>query len=848
MQRFYVLLLFILSIINLAHAQVDTDFWFAPPSISQGHGDRPLYIRVSSLDQGATIRVLQPARGNAELANFTIGANTTQTIDLTNQIDNLETSTADAVMKTGIRIQSSAPITAYYEEASTFNAEIFVLKGKNALGNRFIIPGQNTYDNSRDYAPTPNYSFDVVATQNSTVVTVKPTKPLVGHTKDTLITVKLNAGETYSFQKVTLLASDNPVGSIVESNKPIAITLKDDSDINGSCRDLIGDQMIPVKVAGMEYVVLKGFLSTSEFVFITATEDDTKIFISGSATPTTTLHTGQLYRYQLTTPSTYIVSNKVVYVIHVTGFGCELGMAVLPSITCKGSEQIAFTRSTSEFFGLNILVHKEGISHFLLNGSPSLISASQFTPVPGTNDSWYTAQLSFNTATIPVGQASTISNDLNSFQVGTINGDTQTTCRYGYFSSFATLFIGDDFNLCEGDVRILDAGAGKYSYVWSTGATTQTIDVKDAGQYFVKVEKDQCILYDTINVGVKKGVEDLGPDVAICPGEPSHIDGKENFSWLWSDGSTDRFLATTVLGKYWVSVIDDNGCTASDTIMVNQVVQHFDSGVAIRLNVVSIDTLKESNVMLRWTVTDSERTKRNRIFLYKRIAGAPMWEQLAIVPADNDSLVDANNATNEKIYEYYAGLAKPCGDPLLTSSVHNTILLTGEADTIKKIITLTWNSYQTWDDGVKRYELWRKLDDAPGYKFVAAVAGTENTFLSPSVTDGFEHHYIIRAIESSGESESWSNSVHFVFENNVFVPNVFTPQGDTFNQYFEITNIELYKNSRLTIVDRWGKVVFHATGYKSDWDGDGLVTGVYYYELDLRRKNKVLKGTVSILR
>src|SRR3569623_416974 len=107
MRKFYILLLFILPIINQTYAQVDTDFWFAPPSITSGHGDRPLYIRVSTLDQPATIRVMQPARGNVKLTNFTGGANTTRTIDLSNQIDNLETSLADAVMQTGIRITST---------------------------------------------------------------------------------------------------------------------------------------------------------------------------------------------------------------------------------------------------------------------------------------------------------------------------------------------------------------------------------------------------------------------------------------------------------------------------------------------------------------------------------------------------------------------------------------------------------------------------------------------------------------------------------------------------------------------------------------------------------------------
>lgn len=847
MRKFYFLIFFTVEIINHCSAQVDTEFWFAPPSITSGHGDRPIYLRISTLDQAATIRVLQPARGNVELSNFIIPANTTHTVDLTNQIDNLETSMPAAVMKTGIRIISSAPVTAYYEEASMLNAEIFVLKGRNAIGNKFIIPGQNAYNNSGAYSPTPYFSFDIVATQNSTVVTVKPSRPIFGHTQDTLIVVKLNAGETYSFRKVTQLATDNPVGSVVESNKPIAITLKDDSDINGACRDLIGDQMIPVKVAGMEYVVLKGFLTTNEFVFITATEDNTNVFVGGGNTPKT-LHRGELYRYQITNPSTYIVSDKIIYVIHVTGFGCELGMAVLPSINCKGSEQISFTRSTSEFFGLNILVRKEGISHFILNGSSTLLSASQFSPVPGTNDSWYTTQLSFNTTVIPVGQASLISNDQNSFQVGTINGDAQTTCRYGYFSSFSTLFIGDDFNICQGDITTIDAGPGKDSYLWSTGATTQKIDVEDAGEYFVKVEKDQCILYDTISIGVKKGIEDLGPDAAICVGDTSHIDGKENFSWQWSDGSTDRFLKTTTLGKYWVSVMDDNGCTASDTIMISELIQHFDNDVTIQLNFVSVDTTAEKNIRLAWRVTDSERTKSNRIFLYKRMAGTTEWQQVSTVPGDSDSFVDTDNFTSDKIYEYYAGLAKHCGDPLLMSKIHHTILLTGKADTTEKSISFTWSHYENWDTGVKRYELWRKLDDSPGYRFLAAVSGAENTFSSLLVADGFVHHYIIRAIESSGENESWSNSLEFRFENAVVIPTVFTPDGDKINQYFEITNIELYKNSRLTVIDRWGKVVYKATGYKSDWDGEGLGTGVYYYVLDLRKNNKVLKGVVSILR
>lgn len=848
MIRLYLLTFFILTTIFPCLAQVDTEFWFAPPEVSSGHGDSPIYLRISTLDKDATVRVIQPSRENRELANVVVPASTTHTINLSAELSNLETSVPASVMKTGIRIISSAPVTAYYEVGSAWNADIFALKGRNALGSKFVIPAQNFYDNSTDYFPTPYSSFDIVATANNTVIKIHPTKPVFGHTQEDVITVKLNAGETYSFRKTTTLAADNPAGTIVESTKPIAITIKDDSVINGGCRDLLGDQLVPVAVAGMEYVVLKGFLSTPEYLFITATEDNTEIFIGGNATPAANLNAGQVYRHPINVKSTYVLATKTIYVFHVTGFGCEMGLAILPSINCKGSQQIGFSRTTSEFFGLNVMVRKEGISHFRLNGASTLVPASGFTPVPGTNDKWYTAQFSFTTSQIPVGQASLISNDQHSFQLGIINGNAQTTCRYGYFSAFSSIFIGDDFDFCEGETPTIDAGPGKESYLWSTGATTQSIQINDSGEYWVKVEKEDCILYDTVSVKVKKGEVDLGPDIEICEGETTEIDGKENFSWHWSDGSTDRFISTSELGKYWVSVFDYTGCPASDTIIVSRLYHVFDESVQVKINRVSVDTTAEENIHLSWIVPEPERTSANMIFLYKRIFGADDWDLIASVPADSNLFTDTGNFTDDQVYEYYVSLSDPCVREQRFSNIHNTIRLTGIADTLTDVISFNWNHYQGWDAGVASYELWRKLDDQEGYSLISIIPGDQNSFSSVLGADGFDHNYVIRAVESSGNNESWSNNISFALQHPVYVPNIITPNGDEYNQFFYVSKIELYRNSELMVFDRWGSPVYKVRGYQNDWQGDGLSTGVYYYVLDLKRDNKILRGSLSIMR
>lgn len=83
------------------------------------------------------------------------------------------------------------------------------------------------------------------------------------------------------------------------------------------------------------------------------------------------------------------------------------------------------------------------------------------------------------------------------------------------------------------------------------------------------------------------------------------------------------------------------------------------------------------------------------------------------------------------------------------------------------------------------------------------------------------------------------------------ISNVFTPNGDGVNDTFVIPGLETYSDTELTIINRWGNVVYQKTNYKNDWDGSGLVEGTYFYVL--RAKNKAgvwdtYKGYLTLLR
>jgi hypothetical protein len=133
-----------------AFAQIDTEFWFAAPDISASTGlDRPAFLRIASFKDAGTVTISQPAGGGLPTQVINLPANSSASIDLTAWLNAIECTPGNTVQNKGIRIVSTAQISVYYEVNHTSrNPELFVLKGKNALGNNFYISSQNVGSNT----------------------------------------------------------------------------------------------------------------------------------------------------------------------------------------------------------------------------------------------------------------------------------------------------------------------------------------------------------------------------------------------------------------------------------------------------------------------------------------------------------------------------------------------------------------------------------------------------------------------------------------------------------------------------------------------------------------------------
>lgn len=124
-----------------------------------------------------------------------------------------------------------------------------------------------------------------------------------------------------------------------------------------------------------------------------------------------------------------------------------------------------------------------------------------------------------------------------------------------------------------------------------------------------------------------------------------------------------------------------------------------------------------------------------------------------------------------------------------------------------------------------------------------STSRTEAT--TPPLEPGY---YLIKLTvntRAAGTNCPEATSQYTVFVPNIQVPNIITPNGDNFNDYFVVNADQ--KGGKLEIFNRWGRKVQEYGSYQNNWNGEGQSDGVYYYYLTDKAGNKT-KGWVEIVR
>ena len=108
---------------------------------------------------------------------------------------------------------------------------------------------------------------------------------------------------------------------------------------------------------------------------------------------------------------------------------------------------------------------------------------------------------------------------------------------------------------------------------------------------------------------------------------------------------------------------------------------------------------------------------------------------------------------------------------------------------------------------------------------------------------------------------TFRDSVSIIFEEDcilhqIFIPNIFSPEGNGINDVWNIGPSPLILTMQLTIYDRWGNALYYQKGDSIQWSGTDLngkavPAGVYVYKLiytTLNQETGVQTGNITLVR
>ena len=409
------------------------------------------------------------------------------------------------------------------------------------------------------------------------------------------------------------------------------------------------------------------------------------------------------------------------------------------------------------------------------------------------------------------------------------------------------VFIQGPSPICLGDTNSYEVPfIGSTYYSWTNDALPEEVAFQDTSNNVLNIAFDVAGSY-TLNLNVlnqcganddeftitvtESPIADAGSDIDICEGEEALLNlATQNlltYSWADASGTIANTNSTSVTPtadtEYYGTVTSNVGCADTDTVLV--IVNYPNPAEQL---VDSICTGGLSTIRLEAFITGQYEWSTGSIDYYAPISDTGMYYLSVDVP----------NEICPQLGEYYVLPATPSAPIVYTDSVcpGGTQFIQLQSDIAGQSI---------WNTGQVNPNIY--VNDTGFYSV--------NIYALDAPCPRTLHFFI--------ESDTclFDDSGEYIFEPLfAWVPNSFSANTDKINDVFGpvFSNIDLVRDYRFVIYDRWGTLVFESTDPNERWtgeyrSGDHYITdGVYSWLLFFRGRDEInsqsTSGIVSVTR
>ncbi|MBK9292067.1 MAG: gliding motility-associated C-terminal domain-containing protein [Bacteroidetes bacterium] len=474
-------------------------------------------------------------------------------------------------------------------------------------------------------------------------------------------------------------------------------------------------------------------------------------------------------------------------------------------------------------------------------------------------------------------------------------------------------FLGPDTAVCVGDTLRFTAPEA-LSYLWSNGHTGRTLTwvVEENTTIWARVTyPNNYVISDTVHITAlpRPNVLIEPAQVSINPGDPTTLTASGAATYLWSTGQTTPSITVSPrkTTSYWVEGTAQNGCSSlaealvevvfttivdflfepvclGDTSLLIAQIQTNDSIVSLQWDLngdgvfgdavndtvrIRFATIGEKNVGLQVnTASQAVITKYNQVIVADkpqvRFSTSGQCVGLPVTFTDQSTVSigtiaqrvwstgDGNAFGNAEFnYQYLE-----TGNYLVTLEVSSSY---GCTDTLSRLLTihpLPEFSLRLSDgtivapdsetpikpgeqlifsvEGVRDSLIWQGTVRTPTYAVTAAGNYYVDVYRGGCVV---RRQFAVKQLGGTAPSDGMMN--------------LFTPNGDGYNDVWVIHNYEALRPVRVAVYTRTGALVFQRNNYQNDWNGyyngNPLPEGTYYYIIE-GRDGVVIKGPLTIIR
>jgi gliding motility-associated-like protein len=433
---------------------------------------------------------------------------------------------------------------------------------------------------------------------------------------------------------------------------------------------------------------------------------------------------------------------------------------------------------------------------------------------------------------------------------------------------------------------IASGGVSPYTYLWNTGGTSNTLVDITAGTYTVTVtDANLCNVSTSIIVGEDGDLLEFSGAVTDlnCYGQNigaisvTMTSGTAPFSYNWSNGADSASISELGGGTYYLTITDDNGCTAIDSFLVDEP-GALDNDLAVE-NVSCYEgndgaiTLSMTGGTPDYTMTWAPSGFMQNDSMYYNLEVATY--SVTIVDDNGCELIIPKidvleptpinlgiNVNDPICYGDYGSVTTQItgGTPTYTVSWSNggTTPSQNDLDPGTYTLNVTDDNGCLADTSITVVEPEQieitAVVEAPNID-ITVTGGTipyyylwSNDEITEDVSTVISGDYTVTVTDNNG----CTNSETFELIMDLEIPDAFSPNGDGSNDYWEIVGIEQYSGAEIEIYNRWGQLIFESVGYDDMWDGtyngNDVPHGSYVFILKLGEGFDPVNGIVTVIR